>query len=108
MSIWENQQEENHGALANDSWVTHSDGVSIAQGDDFQKILTWQLLMHKVVEQINDDIDKEKVTSGPLIIEATVEEDNSFKEGGVWGLKDTGIVEELLNTLVISRLLKEQ
>ena len=32
----------------NDSWVTHSDGVSIAQGDDFHKILTWQLLMHKV------------------------------------------------------------
>ena len=84
-------QYQSHLDSNNDSWVTHSDGVSIAQGDDFHKILTWQLLMHKVVEQINDDIDKEKaddeekVTSCPLITEATVEDDNSFKEGGVWG-----------------------
>lgn len=128
-----NVREERHGALAvyvaesrsilsnnEEHWVaSHCDGVSIAQGDDYHKILTWQSSMNKVVAQINEDVDDERdnplaaedegqVTSDTLMVETVAEENNDFAEGGVQMLEDTTLVQENLNPLDVSGLLKEQ
>ncbi|KAI9566422.1 hypothetical protein HD554DRAFT_2174349 [Boletus coccyginus] len=128
-----NQCEEQHGYLAmsivqskrilaegTQTWTCNNSAqISIAQGDDLFKLLTWQKAMTTIISQINEE-DEEcentaEETPGDVMLTAAslmlneISQNTEFnKDGTVVPLVQSGSIEDHLNAVETSSLLRDQ